>query len=209
MAVSRRRNPSYGINNPLQSNAPEPIVAQRAPTAADIAPLSTLWICEPTNAYYVLTSPGVWTAQSTGSATQASLEITGGSGTVLTVDAGGNTSLGGALAVSGASTLSGALTVNSAASAISIGTDAVAKTITIGNSTGATAVDLNSGSGGIGIGSLGVAQPIIVGNNTGASSVTIAGQVTAYVTPTTIVIQSGAGAPAITSGIVVLDYLLN
>lgn len=43
----------------------------------------------------------------------------------------------------------------------------------------------------------------------GASSVTIAGQVTAYVTPTTIVIQSGAGAPAITSGIVVLDYLLN
>ena len=42
-----------------------------------------------------------------------------------------------------------------------------------------------------------------------ASSVTIAGQVTFYVTPTNIVVQAGAGAPAITAGVIVLDYLLN
>lgn len=42
-----------------------------------------------------------------------------------------------------------------------------------------------------------------------ASSVAIAGQVTFYVSPTNIVIQAGAGAPSITSGVIVLDYLLN
>lgn len=42
-----------------------------------------------------------------------------------------------------------------------------------------------------------------------ASSVAIAGQVTFYISPTNIVIQAGAGAPAFTSGIVVLEYLLN
>jgi hypothetical protein len=40
-----------------------------------------------------------------------------------------------------------------------------------------------------------------------ASSVPIAGQVTFYVTPTNIVIQSGAGAPAITSGQIILTWL--
>ncbi len=42
-----------------------------------------------------------------------------------------------------------------------------------------------------------------------ASSVAIAGQVTCFVTPTVITIKAGAGAPAFTSGVVVLDYLLN
>ncbi len=40
-----------------------------------------------------------------------------------------------------------------------------------------------------------------------ASSVAIAGQVSFYVTPTNIVVLSGAGAPAITSGIIVLEFL--
>lgn len=40
-----------------------------------------------------------------------------------------------------------------------------------------------------------------------ASSVAIAGQVTFYVTPTDIVIQSGAGAPSITSGTIILEWL--
>lgn len=41
------------------------------------------------------------------------------------------------------------------------------------------------------------------------SNVAIAGQVSFYVTPTNIVILSGAGAPSITSGIIVLEYLKN
>lgn len=42
-----------------------------------------------------------------------------------------------------------------------------------------------------------------------ASSVPIAGQVTFYVTPTNIVVQAGAGAPAISSGTIVLNFLQN
>lgn len=42
-----------------------------------------------------------------------------------------------------------------------------------------------------------------------ASSVAIAGQVTFYVTPTNIVVIADAAAPAITSGVIVLEYLLN
>lgn len=42
-----------------------------------------------------------------------------------------------------------------------------------------------------------------------ASSVPIAGQVTFFVTPTNITIQAGAGAPPITSGTIVLNYLKN
>ena len=40
-----------------------------------------------------------------------------------------------------------------------------------------------------------------------ASSVAIAGQVSFYVTPTNIVILSGAGAPAISSGTIILTWL--
>jgi hypothetical protein len=42
-----------------------------------------------------------------------------------------------------------------------------------------------------------------------ASSVSIAGQVTFYVTPTVIVILSGAGAPTIVNGTIVLEFITN
>lgn len=40
-----------------------------------------------------------------------------------------------------------------------------------------------------------------------ASNVAIAGQITFYVTPTDIVFLTGAGAPALTSGTIVLEWL--
>lgn len=40
-----------------------------------------------------------------------------------------------------------------------------------------------------------------------ASNVTIAGQVTFYISPTNIVVQAGGGAPAIVSGIIILEWL--
>lgn len=40
-----------------------------------------------------------------------------------------------------------------------------------------------------------------------ASSVAIAGQVTFYVTPTQIVVLSGSGAPSISSGLIVIEWL--
>lgn len=39
------------------------------------------------------------------------------------------------------------------------------------------------------------------------SSVAIAGQISFYITPTNIVVLSGAGAPSITSGIIILEWL--
>lgn len=42
-----------------------------------------------------------------------------------------------------------------------------------------------------------------------ASNVAIAGQVSFYVTPTQIIVLSGGGAPAITSGLIVLEYISN
>lgn len=41
------------------------------------------------------------------------------------------------------------------------------------------------------------------------TNVAIAGQISFYVTPTNIVVQAGAGAPAITSGVITLNYLKN
>jgi hypothetical protein len=40
-----------------------------------------------------------------------------------------------------------------------------------------------------------------------ASSVAIAGQISFYVTPTQMVFNTGAGAPALTSGMIVLEWL--
>jgi hypothetical protein len=42
-----------------------------------------------------------------------------------------------------------------------------------------------------------------------ASSVAIAGQVSFYITPTNIVVQAGAGAPSITQGTIVLEWIAN
>jgi len=115
MAVQNiKNNLAYGFNNPLQHLSPEPIIALRDPQSTDVAEIGTLWVNSASNAYFVLTSKNTWTAQSSGSTSVASLEVTGGSGTVLTVDAGGDTSLGGDLAVTGDTTMTGGLTVDGA-----------------------------------------------------------------------------------------------
>ena len=41
------------------------------------------------------------------------------------------------------------------------------------------------------------------------SNVAIAGQVSFYITPTNIVVLSGAGAPAITNGLIVIEWISN
>lgn len=45
MAINRKRaHSAYGLTNPLQSLAPEPIVAQRVPTTQDFALPGTVWL---------------------------------------------------------------------------------------------------------------------------------------------------------------------
>lgn len=41
------------------------------------------------------------------------------------------------------------------------------------------------------------------------SNVAIAGQISFYITPTQIIFETGAGAPTLTSGIIVLEWLTN
>ena len=77
---------------------------------------------------------------------------------------------------------------------INIGTDATARTLTIGNETGATSLELDSGTGAISIGNA-IAKTVNIGNATGASLVNIdsgTGGVT--------IDSTGAGDIALTSG---------
>ena len=56
MSVFQPGNVAYGLSQPLIGVPNEPIVSQRAPTTADRAAIGTLWIDQPTNTPYILTS---------------------------------------------------------------------------------------------------------------------------------------------------------
>lgn len=77
------------------------------------------------------------------------------------------------------STLNAQVAVTSGTGAINVGTDSVAKTITVGNATGATAVVVNSGTGNISLSSTGSASvnasggAINIGNNANAQAINI------------------------------------
>ncbi len=142
-------NRAYGLQNPLQSLSPQPIIAQRNPLASDKAEFGTIWINTASNAYYILTSAGTWAAQSTSSSTAASLQITGGSGTVLTVDASGDTDLGGDLAVAGATVLAGDLTVSGTLTAngpFSISDNSPVSIVSTSNTDPAITIQANGGT---------------------------------------------------------------
>lgn len=83
MSVTRNRNSVYGMSEPLSPLFPEPIVANRAPTGADKAPLGTVWVNEVAQSSYVLcaivNNAGVWQSSTGGGA---------GTFTSLTVDPG-------------------------------------------------------------------------------------------------------------------------
>lgn len=149
MATNRSSNNlAYGLNNALQTLAPEPIFAKRAPTSSDIAQLGTFWIYNSTPVQiYMFTSGGVWTE--------------------LASDSGAG--IFSALTVNGVTALNGALTVNSGTGSIAVGTDAVQKSISIGNATGNTSVSIASGTGAINIGTS-IAKTITIGNATGATA---------------------------------------
>lgn len=206
MSVRKRTqfDTAYGINNPLQSLAPEPIIAQINPNSGYSAPIGTVWVNQAADAYFVLTSidAGVpnWQAQANGSASQATLTITGGSGTVLEVEANGATLLGGDLAVAGETTFNGNVTVTgdlvangdfdiSSVEAISFTSTAnVAGAVTLlangGTSetvlvqatqgTGAQSIDIVSVVGGVSLEATGNATSTAISLNAPAGGVTVA-----------------------------------
>jgi hypothetical protein len=90
----------------------------------------------------------------------------------------------GALAIN--TTTSSALTLDSGSTgAVNIGTNANAKTITIGNGTGATSLVLDCGTGALNIGTNAVARTVTVGNTTTTSILNL---------------RSGTGGVAISTG---------
>ena len=122
MSVNTRINQVYGIQNPRQAVVSTLITSNRDPEASDVCAIGQNWYNRITKGYFVFTSYGVWSNQTTGAASQATLEITGASGTVFTVDTG-DSLLGGDLAVTGDTTLTGTFIANggAAVSTLSVG----------------------------------------------------------------------------------------
>lgn len=83
MALQRRTRPlvGYGLDNSLQNLAPQPIVANRAPTASDTAEIGTEWVWPATNQVWILTSiangSATWSSPSGGAGTFCDLTVTG------------------------------------------------------------------------------------------------------------------------------------
>lgn len=77
------------LGSPITNVFPAPIVALRAPTANDKAPIGTMWVNSATQNYYVLTSVianvATWATAGNGNGIFATVEVTAGD---LTVDAG-------------------------------------------------------------------------------------------------------------------------
>src|ERR1700733_13526237 len=86
MSVFQPGNVAYGLSQPLIGVPNEPIISQRAPTTSDRAAIGTLWIDQPTNTPYILTSivehVATWVFASGGSSV---LSIVTNSGTAIPV----------------------------------------------------------------------------------------------------------------------------
>jgi len=126
------------------------------------------------------------------SATAISLTASDAAGKVAILGAGGVT----------VDTTNTAFAMTTGTGAINIGTDASAKTITLGNNTGATSVVVNAGTAGAGsinVGTAAHAIPITIGNVTGATGITLNSGTNGVAVNTT-----GAGDIVLTSADTVL-----
>ena len=180
MAVNRSSvNVGYGLSNALQALAPQPIVAQRAPSATDYAEIGTIWVDQAINTYYVLTSAGNWIESGNGGPGSFTTLTSTGATTLATTGASTN-SFGnqtGATAVNilagtggiEVEAANGAVTISSGTSAMNISADALATAINIG--TGAAVVKT------IAIGGTG-ANVITIGNTQTAGSVSVGAAMT-------------------------------
>jgi hypothetical protein len=88
MAVNNlQRNVAYGFSQPLIVVGAEPIISQRAPGANDKAPFGTIWIDQPNNDGYVITSivnnAATWIGIGGGAGSFTDINVTG------TITAGG------------------------------------------------------------------------------------------------------------------------
>lgn len=83
MSVRQPKNVGYGLSQPLIGLSPAPIISQRAPTTSDKAEIGTLWVDQPNNDGYILTSivsnSASWVNVGGGPGQFNTLNVTGGS----------------------------------------------------------------------------------------------------------------------------------
>lgn len=150
MTIKRQRQDvSYGLNQPLVGQPPEPIIAQRSPQATDYAQIGSLWLDQTGNDAYVLLKivAGIATWQTlTGDVVFDNLFVTGTLTVGSTIINNGNYSqVGGVFQV--------ATSTNSASAIVFSTAGGAADEITLENTlgTGTTAINLLANFGGINI----------------------------------------------------------
>jgi len=152
MSTFQPRNISYGLSQPLLTNAPSPIVAKRDPLTSDLMAIGTIWCNTTTNSVFILASitnnTANWESTSGGAGVFGSLTVTPGpisltgatsintaGAATTTIGTGGTglVSIGNATGTS----VNGPLTVTGTALINTTGTAATH----IGNATGNTFID--------------------------------------------------------------------
>lgn len=132
MSNITRSNVSYALNQPLNLDAPYPIVAKRAPTTADKAPIGQEWVFTTSNLVYILTSIV------NNLANWQLLTTSAGPGifTSLTV-------------TPGPTSLTGSFTLIAGTNTAHIADDAADHSTILGSNTGVSATTINGGTGAI------------------------------------------------------------
>lgn len=159
MASANRNLLAYAVNSPSLSVFPQPIVANRAPTANDIAyQLGQIWIFKGSNAYILVNVVGAvatWTIF-VGSGTFTSLTVNPGP-TALSTVGNGAVTIGNSANTAAVTLVAGVgnLAITGAGHSISIGNDAAANSVTIGSTT-AGALTVIDGGDGTGVGTAGL-----------------------------------------------------
>jgi len=164
MSTAPYNQNAYGLTQALINVFPAPIVSQRAPTTADKADYGTLWIYQPTNAAYVLTSIVNNSANWGG--------LTGGSGSFTNLTVSGTSNLTGLLTATGG--------ITSPANIVTTSTGQINSATTMTAGTGLT---ITTGNG---LASAGMFVATGVGSGSGliASQTGIAGGSVTYVNGT-------------------------
>jgi len=185
------RNLSYGLGQPIVTGAPSPIIAQRAPTANDFAPVATLWVDQPNDDNYILTrvvaNAATWINAGGGGGVFTTVTTTG------TITCGTALTVGTTLQVTGNTTLNTGLgVVQSSAAGLLTASDGTDGQVLVA-STGAAAPAWANITAGVGINVTNGAGTIQI-DATGATAVNYPTDVAGPVVPT------GGGAVNVLGG---------
>ena len=215
MSNITRANVSYSLNQPLNLDAPYPIVARRDPGTADKAPIGQEWVNTVTNSVFFLTSiannAANWVNIAGGAGVFSSLTVNPGPTNLSTVGVGA-VNIGNAANTSAVTITSGAggVSIVGGGNTISIGADGAANTVDIGSATGDAVLSLNAGTGGATLTTVNGAITInsgtgALGISTDAAATTLSIATGAAVKLLTVGSTNGASATTIQAGTAGID----